>query len=110
MQELPLKLLEKSKIVIKKMRNNRYKIYKHYKKLDDKTSLNLSFRCGDNLHCQWSGEEEIIMLPYLVSIGDKPVATIASKDKSSLENITIPENCDSKIILNRWNMWVNVIL
>jgi hypothetical protein len=109
MQELPLNLVEKSKIVIRKMRNNRYKRYKHYKKLDDKTLLNLSFRCGDNLHCQRPWEKEIIMLPYLVSVGNKPVAEIASKDKLLLENITIPENCDSKIILYRWNMWVNVI-
>jgi hypothetical protein len=77
--------------------------------LDDITLLNLSFRHGDPLHSQWTDYEENLILPILVSNGFKKVSTIASKNKNSFNNIIIPNNCDSLIIKNRWNMWILII-
>lgn len=95
--------------VISIMKNNNIKKYSLYKTLDNISLLNLSFRLGDNLHCQWTDDEENLILPILVSYGYKPVATIASKKKNNFKNIIIPYNCDSLIIKNRWNMWMLVI-
>ena len=77
--------------------------------MDDITLLNLSFRHGDSLQSQWTDFEEYLILPILVSYGFKPVSTIASSKKKSLNNIIIPYNCDSLIIKNRWNMWILII-
>jgi hypothetical protein len=95
--------------VISNMKNNNIKKYTLYKSLDDITLLNLSFRNGDKLHSQWTDNEENLILPILVSNGYKPVSTIASSKKNSVNNIIIPNNCDSLIIKNRWNMWILVI-
>ncbi len=91
------------------MKNNNIKNYSLYKSLDDITLLNLSFRHGDSLHSQWTDYEEYLILPILVSNGFKKVSTIASKNKNSFNNIIIPNNCDSLIIKNRWNMWILII-
>ena len=95
--------------VISNMRNTNIKKYSLYKSLDDISLLNLSFRNGDDLHSQWTDNEEKLILPILVSNGYKPVSTIASIKKNSFNNIIIPNNCDSLIIKNRWNMWILVI-
>ena len=95
--------------VISNMKNNNIKKYSLYKSLDDITLLNLSFRNGDLLHSQWTDSEEYLILPILVSYGFKPVSTIASSKKNSFNNIIIPNNCDSLIIKNTWNMWILVI-
>ena len=95
--------------VISNMKNNNIKNYSLYKSLDDITLLNLSFRHGDSLHSQWTDYEEYLILPILVSNGFKKVSTIASKNKNSFNNIIIPNNCDSLIIKNRWNMWILII-
>jgi hypothetical protein len=97
--------------VISNMKNNNIKNYSLYKSLDDITLLNLSFRHGDPLHSQWTDYEEYLILPILVSNGFKKVSTIASKNKNknSFNNIIIPNNCDSLIIKNRWNMWILII-
>ena len=58
---------------------------------------------GDNLHSQWTDNEEKLILPILVSNGYKPVSTIASSKKNSFNNIIIPNNCDSLI------MWILII-
>jgi hypothetical protein len=64
--------------VISIMRKTRIKEYSIYKNLDDVTLLNLSFRSGDELHCQWTRDEENLLLPILVSYGNKPVSTIGN--------------------------------
>ena len=95
------------------MRNNNYENYKHYKNLDDKILLNLSFISGDELHSMWDCDEEKILLPYLVSIGDKPVASIvlgkSNSKKCINHNILIPTNCNSLIVKNRWNIYILLI-
>lgn len=74
-------------------------------------SFNLSFRYGDALHSQWTFEEETLLLPYLVSSGLKPVATIASENIEKLFEIeafleaTYP-GLNVRIKKNRWNMYV----
>ena len=95
--------------VISNMRNTKLKKYSLYKRLDDKTLLNLSFRQGDKLHSQWTCEEEEQILPILVSNGYKPSASIANFDKKYLEQIILPYNCDGIIIKNRWNIWLLII-
>lgn len=54
------------------------------------------------------------MLPYLVSIGKKPVASIVlgtnmQKCNIELKKIYIYDNCCSYIIYNRWNVYVLMI-
>jgi len=95
--------------VISNMKNNNIKKYSLYKSLDEISLLNLSFRHGDLLHSQWTDNEEHIILPILVSYGYKKVSTIASSKKNNLNHIIIPNNCDSLIIKNRWNMWILII-
>jgi hypothetical protein len=95
--------------VISNMKNNNIKKYSLYKSLDDISLLNLSFRHGDFLHSQWTDYEENLILPILVSNGYKKVCTIACSKKYNLNNIIIPNNCDSLIIKNKWNMWVLII-
>jgi len=95
--------------VISNMKNTNIKKYSLYKSLDDITLLNLSFRNGDNLHSQWTDNEEKLILPILVCNSYKPVSTIASIKKNSFNNIIIPNNCDSLIIKNKWNMWILII-
>lgn len=74
--------------------------------ISNRCALNLSFRHGDPLHCQWSSEEEEYLLPKLVSEGLKPVGSIASEDMEVLEAIYIPDSCNKKIVKNRWGMYV----
>ena len=100
---------QKIHLVLFNMKNSKIKKYNLYKNLDDAVLLNLSFRLGDDLHCQWTDNEEKLILPILVSNGIKPVATIANKKKSYFTNIIIPNNCSSLIIKNRWNMWILTI-
>ena len=85
------------------LRNNTDMRYSHYKDLDDRTLLNLSFRNGDALHCLWTSDEENMILPYLVSIGKKPIAGIVI-GKSNHHNIIIPSNCKSYVMKNRWGV------
>lgn len=107
--ELPDNINNKIKNVILNMKNTKLKQYSLYKELDDKTLLNLSFRLGDKLHCQWASEEEELLLPILVSNGYKPTASISNLNKKYLEKIIIPYNCDRIIIKNRWNIWLLII-
>jgi len=107
--ELNENINQKIKLVLFNMKNTNIKKYSLYKTLDELSLLNLSFRLGDDLHCQWTDDEEEVILPILVSNGIKPVSTIANIKKNYLNNIIIPNNCDSLIIKNRWNMWVLVI-
>jgi len=108
MDSLHLETTNKIKIVLSNMRKSH--IYKD-SKIDDIHLLNLSFRSGDDLHCQWTQSEEEYLLPILVSIGHKPVGSICNKKKKPLENIAknIPQNCSYSIIQNRWTMWVLLI-
>jgi hypothetical protein len=107
--ELSEYINKKINLVLFTMRNTKIKKYNLYKTLDEIFLLNLSFRLGDYLHCQWTNDEEELILPILVSNGIKPVSTIANKKKNYLNNIIIPSNCDKLIIKNRWNMWILVI-
>ena len=107
--ELSKYINHKINLVLLNMRNTNIKEYNLYKTLDEISLLNLSFRLGDDLHCQWTDEEENLILPILVSNGIKPVGTIANRQKDYLNNIIIPNNCDSLIIKNRWNIWILVI-
>ena len=107
--ELPEYINKKIKSVISIMKNTNIKKYSLYKTLDDISLLNLSFRLGDDLHCQWTDAEENLILPILVSYGYKPVSTIANINKTYFNNIIIPNNCDTLIIKNRWNMWIFII-
>ena len=107
--ELTKNINKKISLVLLNMRNTNIKEYNLYKTLDEISLLNLSFRLGDDLHCQWTDEEENLILPILVSNGIKPVGTIANRQKYYFNNIIIPNNCDSLIIKNRWNIWVLVI-
>ena len=100
---------KKINLVLLNMKNTNISKYSLYKNLDEIVLLNLSFRQGDDLHCQWEDNEEELILPILVSNGIKPVATIANKKKSYLTNIIVPNNCNSLIIKNRWNMWILAI-
>jgi hypothetical protein len=58
--------------IIRSLRNE----VPHYEQYSDRTLLNLSFRCGDELHCQWTAKEEAHMYPFLVHTGAKPVASL----------------------------------
>jgi hypothetical protein len=107
--ELSENINKKISLVLFNMRNTNISKYNLYKTLDDVVLLNLSFRLGDDLHCQWTDDEENLILPVLVSNNIKPIGTIANRRKDYFNNIIIPSNCDSLIIKNRWNMWVLVI-
>lgn len=107
--ELDEYINKKIKSVISIMKNTNIKKYSLYKTLDDISLLNLSFRLGDDLHCQWTDDEEDLILPILVSYGYKPVSTIASNKKNKFNNIIIPNNCNSLIIKNQWNIWILII-
>ena len=107
--ELTKNINKKINLVLLNMKNTNIKKYNLYKTLDERSLLNLSFRLGDDLHCQWTDDEEKLILPILVSNGIKPVGTIANRQKYYFNNIIIPSNCDSLIIKNRWNIWVLVI-
>ena len=74
-------------------------------------SFNFSFRYGDPLHSQWTFEEETLLLPYLVSEGLKPVATIASRNIENLFEIethlksTHPA-LNVRVNKNRWGSYI----
>ena len=107
--ELSENINKKISLVLFNMRNTNIPKYNLYKTLDERALLNLSFRLGDDLHCQWTDDEENLILPILVSNNIKPVGTIANRRKDYFNNIIIPSNCDSLIIKNRWKIWVLVI-
>jgi len=109
LHELSEYINNKINLVLLNMKNTNISIYNLYKTLDEISLLNLSFRQGDDLHCQWTDDEEKLILPVLVSNGIKPVCTIANRRKYYFNNIIIPSNCDSLIIKNRWKIWILVI-
>ncbi len=111
--------------IIRSLRNE----VPHYEQYSDRTLLNLSFRCGDELHCQWTANEEAHMYPFLVHTGAKPVATLVvqnlvdpwvrkhctEKDAEILCD-QIRQLCDvhrwhrvrTKVVLNPWGVLVVV--
>jgi hypothetical protein len=71
--------------------------------------LNIAFRHGDGPHSQFTFKEECTILPLLVQLKHKKVATIPSTNIEDLQSVIIPEECCSVIIFNRWKMYVLVI-
>lgn len=51
--------------------------------------LNISFRCGDDAHCQWEDDEEVYVLTELVKTGKKPVGGLCHRDKNDSDELKI---------------------
>lgn len=76
--------------------------------------LNWSFRQGDIPHSQWSRSEEVELIPLLVMMGFKPVASlvICSSKYCTREEACIYKQginttgLTSLVHLNKWGMYV----
>jgi hypothetical protein len=77
--------------------------------LSEEILLNLSFRCGDLEHSQWSWNEECHLLPLLVAERKKPIASICHRSRHVLHSIPLPKECQSFIYKNPWDVWVLLV-
>ena len=103
--------------IIHSLRNK----FPHYEQYSDRTILNLSFRNGDELHSQWTSNDEAYILPFLVHTGSKPVATIVVQKNTEkyakqlcyqvqqLCKVQHWHRVHTKIVLNRWNVYEVVL-
>lgn len=82
-----------------------------YRTYSERTLLNLSFRQGDILHSLWSPLEERKILPILVELNMKPVASIVINDDTDdeINEIYVSYCCKKLIITNRWGVKVLLI-
>ena len=97
------------------------KAFPHYEQYSDRTLLNLSFRQGDELHSQWTSNEEAYILPFLVHTGAKPLACVVvqknTKHHANQLCRKVQKLCkdmnwnkvNTKVILNAWNVYVIVL-
>ena len=82
-----------------------------YRTFSERTLLNLSFRQGDILHSLWSSYEEKKILPILVELGLKPVASIVIQDDTDdeINEIYVSYCCRKIIITNNWGVKILLI-
>ena len=127
--EEPLSMYYQKKAtkIIKSLRNNTfpdYKQYSDYKRYSNRTLLNLSFRNGGELHTQWTNNDEVYILSFLVHTGDKPVASLVpwtnqgnTKETANQLREQVEMLCEAnrwyrvktKVMFNKWNVYVVVL-